>query len=146
VTTSSQAEINPETNAVLMQLNLSISRQDDCRLGYTVTPGHAAESARLGRRLTAAYRDGSSPSAPLGTNVLGCAAVQPTRLAHGAFDACAGATCRRRNSRTKVPSGAGPKSHAATGRAVEQVDQPLIAPVTPAVSCTMTSPEPSVAA
>jgi len=33
VTTSSQAEINPETNAVLMQLNLSISRQDDCRLG-----------------------------------------------------------------------------------------------------------------
>jgi hypothetical protein len=42
VTTESQAEINPEANAVLMQLNLSISRQDDCRLGYTVTHGHAA--------------------------------------------------------------------------------------------------------
>ena len=36
MTTSSQAEINPETNAVLMQLSLSISRQDDCRLGHTV--------------------------------------------------------------------------------------------------------------
>ena len=29
MTTSSQAEINPETSAVLVHLNLSISRQDD---------------------------------------------------------------------------------------------------------------------
>jgi len=32
----SQAEINPDTNAVLMQLSLGISGQDDCRLGHTV--------------------------------------------------------------------------------------------------------------
>jgi hypothetical protein len=44
MTTESRAETNPETNAVLMQLNLSISRQDNCRLGYTVKHGHAAVS------------------------------------------------------------------------------------------------------
>jgi hypothetical protein len=33
VTTESQAEINPETNAVLMQLNLSISGKTTVALG-----------------------------------------------------------------------------------------------------------------
>ena len=43
MTTSSQAEINPETHAVLMQLSLNISRQDDCRLGHTVVRSCRAE-------------------------------------------------------------------------------------------------------
>jgi hypothetical protein len=37
-------EVRRDTNAVLMQLNLSISRHDDFRrLGYTVTHDHAAD-------------------------------------------------------------------------------------------------------
>jgi hypothetical protein len=44
VTTVSQAEINPETNAELMQLNLRISRHDaSAAFGYTVTRDHGAD-------------------------------------------------------------------------------------------------------